>query len=153
MKQFSKIVILAFLIVALLPVNVFAATNTTVADGTIYLEDGSYITVTLSCKDSRATSSKTASRTYTYYNSNDVEQWRAVLTGSFTYTGSTSSCTSSSCNVTITNTNWYVVSKTASKSGSSATADLTMGKKLLGITVSKKSISMKLTCDANGNLS
>lgn len=137
----------------LFPCNVRAAVNTTENDEIIQFEDGSYITTEISISETRATSTKTASKTYVYKNSSGTEQWRAVLSGTYSYTGTTSNCTSSSCNVTITNTNWYVVSKTVGKSGSSAVAELTMGRKLLGITVDNKTISMKLTCDANGNLS
>lgn len=39
------------------------------------------------------------------------------------------------------------------KSGNTATADLVMGRKFLGITVQKETLNMTLTCDANGNLS
>ena len=34
-----------------------------------------------------------------------------------------------------------------------AVGELTMGRKFLGITVEKVPVSMRITCDANGNLS
>ena len=55
--------------------------------------------------------------------------------------------------MTITNTNWYIVSKSATKSGNAAVGELTMGRKFLGIIVEKVPVSMRITCDANGNLS
>lgn len=119
----------------------------------IYLDDGSYITVELTWADTRATNTKTATKTYTNKASNGDEQWRAVLRGTFTYTGTTVACTAASCDVTITNTNWYIVSKSATKSGNAAVGELTMGRKFLGITVEKIPVSMRITCDANGNLS
>ena len=92
------------------------------------------------------------SKTYTYRNSNGEEEWRAVLSGLFTYNGTSATCTSSYCDVTITDTAWSVNSKTVGKSGASATAELTMCKKLLGfITTSEKSLSMTLTCSPNGD--
>ena len=90
---------------------------------------------------------------YVYKDNSGNEQWRAVLTGRFTYDGNTATCTSSSCSVTVVNDAWYVVSKSTSKSGNSALGDLTMGRKFLGITIEKKTINMKLTCDKNGTLS
>ena len=151
MKESIKIIAFFLLITLLIPINAFAAKERT--GDIIYLQNGSYITVEITSTGERATSTKTASKTYVCHDSSDNEEWRATLTGTFTYTGTTSACTASSCNVTITDSDWYVVSKTASKSGSSALADLTMGRKFLGITIEKETINMTLTCDANGNLS
>lgn len=139
--------------ITLLPTNTYAATNSNAEASIIYLDDGSYITVELTWENTRATGTRTGSKTYVYKNSNGEEQWRAVLRGTFTYTGSTVACTAASCDVTITNTNWYIVSKSATKSGNAAVGELTMGRKFLGITVDKVPVSMRITCDANGNLS
>lgn len=122
-------------------------------DYIIHLTDGSYITVELTVQQSRALSMVTGSKSYIYHDSNGTEQWRAVLTGTFSYNGSKATCTVSTCDVSITNTAWYVVSKTATKSENTARCNLTMGRKNLGITVEQQSFSIKLTCDANGNLS
>ncbi len=153
MKHILKTIAIMLLVVAMLPVNIFAATNISETDNVIYLDNGDYITIDLSSVDTRASGTKTGSKTYTYRNSSGDEEWRAVLKGTFSYTGSSATCTASSCTVTITNTAWYQVSKTASKSGASAVAELTMGRKFLGITVDKETVSMSITCDANGNLS
>ena len=149
MKRCITLALIILFIVAMMPTNVFAVE----AKDVIRFDDGSYITVEIINMDTRATSTKTGSKVYTYRNSDGDQQWKATLTGTFTYTGSSSTCTSSSCNVSITDSDWYVVSKTTSTSGSSATTDLTMGLKYLGITVDKVSVSLKLTCDKNGNLS
>ena len=139
--------------ITLLPTNTYAAANLEADTNIIYLDDGSYITVELTWADTRATNTKTATKTYTNKASNGDEQWRAVLRGTFTYTGTTVACTAASCDVTITNTNWSIVSKSATKSGNAAVGELTMGRKFLGITVDKVPVSMRITCDANGNLS
>ncbi len=144
--------LLVLLLAFVFPINTMAASTQSTQE-VIYFEDGSYITVALSEAQSRASGTKSGSKTYKCYNSNDVELWRAVLTGTFTYTGSSASCTASSCNVTIYDSAWYVVSKTASKSGNTAKASITMGKKLLGITIEKKSAELSLSCSANGTLS
>lgn len=130
-----------------MPVNSSAATNS------VYFEDGSYLTIIVEQVESRAAGTVTGNKTYTYAASDGDVKWKAVLHGTFSYTGSAASCTSSSCDVTIYNSSWYVVSKTASKSGATATADVTVGFKFLGITTEKIPISIRLKCDANGNLS
>jgi len=154
MKRFlSMALVSVLLVVAFLPINTYASTSTQADENIIYFEDGSYITIELTCAETRASGTKTGSKTYRFNNSNGVEQWRAVLRGTFSYTGSSATCTAASCDVTISNSSFYVVSKDVSKSGNAALCELVMGKKLLGITVSKDTINMQITCDANGNLS
>lgn len=145
--------ILAFILVVTLAFSVFPMAGLAAEVERIYLEDGSYFLITIVEWDSRASGTKTASKTYTYNSSSGVALWKAVLKGTFVYTGTSSTCTASSCDVTILDSDWYVVSNTAGKSGNSATAELTMGHKLLGITVNKKTANLALTCDENGNLS
>lgn len=82
-----------------------------------------------------------------------IEQWKITLTGSFTYTGTGSTCTASSCNVTIYNSVWSVASKSATKSGNTAYCSARMVKKYLGATILEKPCNFTLTCDKNGNVS
>lgn len=152
MKQVWKLILLVLLAVVL-PVSALAAEAPTTEKEIIYLDDGAYITVEMTWQQTRAANTKTASKTYTYTGSNGNEQWRAVMRGTFTYNGTTASCTAASCDVTILDTAWYVVSKTASPSGNAAVGALTMGRKLLGITISKESVDMRISCDPSGNLS
>ena len=119
----------------------------------VYFDDGSYMTAEVITNRMRASGSVTGNKIKTYYDSEGNTKWKAVLTGSFTYTGSSATCTSASIDVTISDSNWYVVSKSASKSGNTASASVTMGKKVAGVTVSKVSANLTLSCDANGNLS
>ncbi len=151
MKRLFAILTVVLIAVSMLPLSAFAATET--QENIIYLNNGCYITVELTIAETRASGTKTASKTYTFRGSDGIEEWRAVLRGTFSYTGSSATCTAASCDVTITDTDWYIVSKSATKSGASAVGELTMGRKWLGITVDKESISMRITCDANGNLS
>lgn len=152
MKRFLSFALLVILTISLLPVHAYAVKDTQSDKTIIYLDDNSYITVEVSEVESRASGTKTGSKTYRYYN-NNVEEWKAVLRGTFSYTGSSATCTASSCDVTISDSAWYTVSKNVSKSGNSANCTLTMGRKFLGITISKETINMTLSCDANGNLS
>lgn len=119
----------------------------------VYFDDGSYMTAEVITNRMRASGSVTGNKIKTYYDSEGNTKWKAVLTGSFTYTGSSATCTSASIDVTIYDSNWYVVSKSASKSGNTASASVTMGKKVADVTVSKVSANLTLSCDANGNLS
>ena len=119
----------------------------------IRFEDGSYAVVETITSGARASGRTSGSRPYTYYDSTGTAQWKVVLNGSFTYTGSSATCTSASCSVTIYNSEWYTISKNASKSGNTASCSVTMGKKVLGTVVDKMSASLSLKCDANGNLS
>ena len=152
MKRLLKSLIPFIIILSIVPMSAFAA-NTSQTENVIYFEDGSYLTIELTVANTRALDLITGSKTYVYRNSNSVEQWRAVLTGTFSYNGSSATCSVSTCDVTITNTNWYVISKTATKSGNVARCSLTMGLKQLGVTVDEYSTTIKLTCDARGNLS
>lgn len=150
MKRFISYLLLAVLLVNALPVIGMAKES---AEGIIYYDDGSYMTIEIVTDGSRASGSVTGNKRYTYYDESSVTQWQAILTGKFTYTGSSSTCTSSSVNVSIYDSTWYVSSKYASKSGNAAAASVTMAKTLEGTTITKVPVSLTLTCDANGNLS
>lgn len=140
-----------FCLIFTVPFSISATSN---ADREIiYLDDGSYIVITVESIDTRASGTKSGSKSYDCYTSQNELEWRAVLSGTFTYNGTSATCTSSSCNVTIYDTSWYEVSKTVTKSGNTASAVVTMGRKVLGITVSKKDYPLSLSCDKDGNLS
>jgi len=148
MKRVLSLVLAAILVIGVLPIC-----GNAVEIETIYYEDGSYATIEITTYGMRASGSKSGTKTFNYYNNSDVRQWKAVLTGSFSYTGSSATCTSSSMDVTIYDSNCYVYSKSASKSGNTASGSATVGEKLLGVTVSTVPVSLTLKCDANGNLS
>lgn len=122
-------------------------------DNIVCFDDGSYLTVEIITNGLRASGTVTGNKINTYYDSEGNAKWQAVLTGSFSYTGSSATCTSASVDVTIYDSNWYVVSKSASKSGNTASASVTMGRKVAGVTLSKVHADLTLSCDANGNLS
>lgn len=153
MKKFVAIIGLILMIASLIPLNAFAAQTDDENADVIWLEDGSYVVVSLTQVGSRATSTKSGTKTYTYYAADDTIQWKAALAGTFTYNGSTSSCTSSDCDITIYNSVWYIYTNMPSKSGNTAKAEVTMKRKLLGVTVQTEDLNITLTCDANGNLS
>ncbi len=151
MMNLLKRVIIAVLIVVLLPVNVMGQPLN--EESTLFFSDGSQIKITTCCINAKTANQKVGSRAYEYIDAAGETQWIATLSGYFTYDGTTSTCTYSSLNVEIVNTNWYIVSGLSQESGNSATAELIMGYKTLGITSTKKTVHMSISCDPNGNLS
>lgn len=149
----TKFLICVLLIFTLLPINVLAAPETIDATNIIYFEDGSYLTITTIAVDTRGNFTRSGSRLYEYYNSSNVKKWEATLFATFIYDGASCTCASSSVQVNILDDAWYIVSKEEGKSGNTATGELTMGYKFLGITTTKKTVSMRITCDKDGNLS
>ena len=152
MKKFLCLALTVIMLIGIVPVGVLAA-DTTFDSSIIHFEDGTYMEVTIGEASTRATNTKTGYKKYTFRNNKDEILWEATLSATFTYNGTSSSCTSGSCSVSISNNNWYVVSNSTTRSGNTATTHLTMGKKFLGITIDKPEYTITLTCDKNGNLS
>lgn len=150
MKRMISYLLVITLLIFVMPIHTYAATNEILV---MQFEDGSYMTDMLSIQEGRASGTKTGTRTRSYYASDNTLLWQVVLTGKFSYTGSSSSCTSSSVSANIYSSDWYTVSKSASKSGNTASANAVIGEKLLGVTVDKVNVSLTLSCNANGNLS
>lgn len=149
-KKRISFLVTFLLVICLLPVEAFAADNQVV-----YYDDGSYdvITITVDMKATRATGTKTGTITKDRRNSDGELEWRASMKATFTYDGSTSRCTSvDSPSVVIYDNTWSLDSKSCSKSGNTATGNITMAKKLL-LGSSKAPITLTLSCDKNGNLS
>ena len=152
MKRILTLTLLALFVFSMLPLGAYATETNTDYDEIIYLDNGDYITVKVSqVMTSRQTCTNT--KTYIHHSNNGEELWRADLFGSFRYDGTTASCIASSCDVTIYDSAWSVASKTAGRTGATATAELTMVKKLLGITIRTENLSMSLTCSPSGQFS
>lgn len=150
----KRMLCLLISIVFLFSFPVFAsAAETTVNQSIIHYDDGSYLVITIQETTARATGTKSGTAIYEYNNADGSVAWQATLKGTFTYNGSTATCTSSSCDITINASEFYVVSKTVGKSGGTATASVTMGRKFLGITIAQDAYELTLTCDKDGNLS
>lgn len=143
-----SICLICVILVCVLPLQSSAVENTYI----ITYEDGSHIEISITESSMRASNVQSGQKIHRYYDSSGNLDWEAVLTASFTYNGTTSSCTSASCTLTIYDSAWYQVSKSTTRSGNTATTVLTMGQKVLGVTISKPSYTITLSCDANGNL-
>lgn len=150
MKRALSLLLVSAILLCVIPVQSSAVERKL---ETVYFNDGSYMTVEIITSGTRASGSLSGSKPYTYYNSNGSAQWKATISGSFTYNGSGATCTSSSVDVTIFDSDWYTISKSSSKSGNTASASVTMGEKRGGVTVTKVPVSLSLSCDKNGNLS
>lgn len=150
MRKVILLFVLAAMLISLIAVNGFAAEKEMTVT---YFEDGSYIVDTIEVSLARASGSTSGSKTRSYYDNDGVLNWKAVLSGSFTYNDSGATCTSSSVSVTVYDSSWYTISKSSSKSGNTASASVTMDRKVLGVTVEQKAVSISLSCDKNGNLS
>lgn len=149
MKLF-RILIAAALILAFLPFHSISVCAST--DEVIMFEDGSYIIVSISSIDTRTMDKKVASKEYAYYSANEVLLWTVTLTGYFSYDGTSSTCTYSAINVDIINESWELISGTSTESGNTATANVIIGRRLLGVIVNKKTVNISISCDANGNI-
>lgn len=142
----------------LLNINTLFAYETTVINDsyieTVY-DDGSYIEINLE-QDSHFTraSSTSGKKTSTYKDSNGKILWSVRVEGSFTYTGSSATCTSSSITTTCPASNWKLSNKTSSRSGAAAIASATAKEyTFLGICTKTINKTVKLTCSPSGKLS
>ena len=152
MKRFLSCVLAMVLVAAMFPVfgNAEAYGEEVVTE---VFADGSYVTESVYRMQARASGTVTGSRTKNYYDASGVLCWKVVLYGTFSYNGSSATCTASSCDASVYSQGWYVISKSASKSGNVASANATMGNRIDGGTVNQVSASLTLRCDINGNLS
>ena len=127
--------------------------KTTVIQKEIY-EDGSYILDELTIYEPRnidtysTYSTKSATRTYTYYNSNKKKAWSFSVTGKFKYNGSTSSAIHSSVKEQIFINGWKCADKFATYSLATAKGSGTFKY----LTLSKK-IVIGIKCSASGVIS
>lgn len=152
MKRFTRICALVLVSVLLIPIQVFATVERNSSTEIVYMDDGSYYVIVIEESRTRATYSKTGSKHYTYYSSENVAQWKVTLTGTYTYNGSTSSCTAASASATIYKSTWSVASKSATRSGSTATGNFVIKLSLLLGQSTNVPVTLTLACDKNGNL-
>ncbi len=151
MKKASVLFLALAMILSISSVGAFASES-----NCVYYDDGSYDLITVEAEDgvlTRATSSKTGTVTREHYSANNVLEWKISMKATFTYNGQTSSCTVVNRPViTIYDSDWSVYSNTYSKSGNTATGNVTMERDQLIGSV-QVPVTLTLSCDKNGNLS
>ena len=146
MKRVVSVLMLVFFLFSALPM---AGAAETVSEERIELGDGYYLIAETFQSGTRASKSVSGSKPYTCYDSAGTALWKVTLYGTFTYTGSSATCTASSISTTIYDSSWSTGSKSASKSGNKATGSATMKKS----TVKSVPVSLSLSCSASGSLS
>ncbi|MBQ8001751.1 MAG: hypothetical protein IJ298_11270 [Ruminococcus sp.] len=118
-----------------------------------YLDNGDYIETTITYYETNArVATKSGSKTSTYSGSDGEAKWSVTVNGTFTYNGTTSSCTSSSRSTSVYASNWSIKSSSASKSGYCATATATATYKVLLVS-SDYTLTVNLYCSPYGILS
>ena len=146
MKRVVSVLMLVFFLFSALPM---AGAAEAVSEERIELGDGDYLIAETFQSGARASKSVSGSKPYTCYDSAGTALWKVTLYGTFTYTGSSATCTASSISTTIYDSSWSTGSKSASKSGNKATGSATMKKS----TVKSVPVSLSLSCSASGSLS
>ena len=156
MKKISS-VLLCVIIMFSLSAPAFAFENNDNENTVIeYLEDGSCFITTITMveeKSTYATNTKTFTKTISYKDEDGIVCWSATLYATFRYTGSSATCTESDVTYTVSNSKWKITSATASKSGNTATANITAKRYTLGIPVETLNRTITMTCSANGTIS
>lgn len=115
----------------------------------IKLDNGYYLeTIIEETSMARAANQKTAN----YKNAQGAIMFSVTVTGTFTYTGSSSTCTKSVAEASSKNTNWKISSKSASKSGNKATAKAIAKRYVDGVAVETQNCTVTLICSSNGYL-
>lgn len=154
----KKIIALLLALISVLSCSVFAFAaddgQTAENEYVEYFDDGSYLVATVTYEETLARASTVSgSKKGVLYNSDGEALITFVLQGSFSYTGSSATCTSSSVSYNVHNSSWKVTSATASKSGSTAIGDFTAKRYLLLVPVETKTVAIKLSCSSTGVLS
>lgn len=163
-KIFLRIICSLFALLIIISANVSLAEATTntqdsriISDYIEVLEDGSYYHITViedSVSSSRATQTISGSKHMTYYDADNIAQWKFTVHGTFQFIpGSSAGCASSSYSVDIYDSSWKNTAASAYASGNHAIGDATFKKYVLSIPTQTENVSITLTCTAYGTLS
>ena len=155
MKKLLTAFLLICILMCLFPGAVQAAGDRDSKETNIeFFEDGSYIITVIETNRTLLVplSNITKTKTEYYYDSNHNLDWKASLTASFTYNGTTSSCTNASIGYHIYDSDWRLTSSNCSKSGATATGNFTFKHYVLLIPNKTINKTLTLTCDKNGNV-
>ena len=152
----KKVLSFLFIVLIVFCVSINACASSDAITTVEYFEDGSCIETTIVVKEyisTYATQVKKVEKSISYKDEDGIVCWKATLTATFRYTGSSATCTESDVTYTVSNSKWKITSATASKSGNIATADVTAKRYTLGIPVETLNRTITMTCSANGTIS
>lgn len=148
-KKFCAIVLTALLCVCV-SIPAFAADdNGRVVSRTVeQYDNGSYAVVTVYDDTTARGGTKTGHKDYEYYVGGSLA-WIYTVHGSFSYNGSSATCTAASATCDIRKSEWHLTANEAYPSGSSAVAKGTVWRSSDGREVYPR---VSITCTANGVL-
>lgn len=152
----KKVLSFLFIVLIVFCVSINACASSDAITTVEYFEDGSCIETTIVVKEyisTYATQVKKVEKSISYKDEDGIVCWKATLTATFRYTGSSATCTDSDVTYTINDSAWKITSATASKSGNTATADITAKRYTLGIPFKTVDRTITMTCSANGTIS
>lgn len=150
----NNIIIAALISILLMaqPTVVFATPNDIHTEIT-YLPDGSYFQTIITEVPIKASGTKTGSKTLTYSNSEGIKMWDMTVRGTFVYTGTSSTCTSSTVSTTSYDSTWKIADKSATKNSNKASGTVTAKHYYLMVCLDTMTKTVNLYCDKDGNLS
>lgn len=118
-----------------------------------YFDDGSYLVTEITTNNNLTrASTKTGAKTLTYYSAKDEPQWSFELSATFSYTGSSVTCTRADVATKIYNNQWKVKDTSSSKSGGKATGTIEIKYTVMGVTIKTVTKTLILTCSRDGNI-
>ena len=159
-KQLLSFTLAVLMLLPVLSVPAAAATEpaaipTSAADD-IIIQDGNYYIVVHLVSGENVTRSSTTSYTanFNVYTNDQVTLlYSAKFSASYTYDGRRAFCTGADVSYTFHDSSYYLVESNIDKTENVATLTFTVGKKVLGITVAKKTHIITQICDRYGVVS
>lgn len=151
MKKIVSLLSVILMIAGLCPNTAYAGEKVETESSIEYFEDGSYIVTRITESTITTFAAKTVSKSKSAdYYENDTIAWTVTLSATFSYTGSSATCTSAKTSYTIYNDAWKVTSAVPSKSGNKATGTFTVKKYALGIPYKTVNKTLTITCSNTG---
>ena len=120
-KRLLFILVICMLLITAMPVYAADINGIDLDDEIVYYDDGSFAVISLQVDDGTRGGTKTASKSYKFYNSSNVPQWTFKVTGTFSYNGTSATATAVSTSHTISNNCWTYDHASKSKSGNTVT--------------------------------
>ena len=152
MKKLISLLSVIIMIAVMCPATAFANDEIVTDRYVEYFDDGSYIVTELTESTITTFAAKTVSKSKAshYYESDNSKAWTVILSATFSYTGSSATCTKATTSSTIYNSSWKVKSAVASKSGNKATGTFTVKKYVLGVPLKSIDRTLTITCSNTG---
>lgn len=153
MKKIKYIVTTLFFILSFIyPLNISASEINQSSTSTV-LYNGDVIIEKMYVEQSARSNTKKGTKTIEYKNSAGKVLWKATLSASFTYTGNSSKCTSSSISAVSYANTWKIVNKSATKSNNLATGKIQVKQYFNTTPIETINRTISIKCTSKGVLS